>query len=461
MKAHQKIHHFIARLILLGVVGFVSGLAKADGPPGMPQLMDEQRSCMQKKMGNPGSGARPSREQMESVFKECGITPPSGPPSRRSESSPEPTDTRTRIDPTKVISGLRSLRGESNDYLRLDGRIPRACREKIGVSMTCSEQDRVTFTIRETIQDGFQCLKDNQNKCREGAPANGCVSMDSLMRDAQLKSNFVARLDSTVADQSCKRVDIAAAQVSIQKRYFDPAFARTEGGVCVQCATARNEQLSRLEAQVKELKATVDRQQEMLARKPDGPPGGRDRMALGGRRPPRDDVDADDEDMPLPPRRAGGRGDTTGMGGMNMADMGGMSMMGMGGMGGMGGMSMMGMGGMSSMYRSYSPYMSMMSSPMMGYSGMNMMGYGGMSNIYRSPYMTSYSPYMNMYSGGMYSPYMNYGYGNTGYLNSTLSHYYRSPFTQTSTPYIGNYLNFGIGGTAGLYSPYTYTGYGR
>jgi hypothetical protein len=296
--------------------------------------------------------------------------------------------------------------------------------------MTCSEQNRVAFTVGEITRDGFQCLKDNQNKCREGAPESECILMDDLSRGSQLRSHFTTRLDSTVSDQSCKRASIASSQVSIQRRYFDPAQAQTEGGVCVQCATAQNEQFTRLEAQVKELKETVDRQQEMLARKPEGPPpGGKDRMA-SGRRPPKDDMDMDDEDMPRPPRGSSGGGGPSGMGNMNMGSMGGMNGMNMGSMGGMS--SMM---GMNSMYGGYSPYTSMMN-----YGGMNTMG--GMSSMYRSPFMNS-------------------GYGSTGYLNSGLGNYYRSPFTQTSTPYAGAYPNFSLGGATSLYSPYTYTGYGR
>lgn len=49
------------------------------GPGGGPQLTDEQRSCLDGKIGAPGSGTRPSREQMEAAFSACGIQPPGGP----------------------------------------------------------------------------------------------------------------------------------------------------------------------------------------------------------------------------------------------------------------------------------------------------------------------------------------------------------------------------------------------
>lgn len=287
-------HHFITKLIILGMVGFVSSFAKANGPPGMADLSESQRNCLQRKMGSPGSGGRPSREQMETVFKECGITPPSGMPPgdspRRVDPQPAATS-ETRIDPTRVIPGLRSLRGERNDYLRLDGRIPRACREKIGISMRCSEQTRVAFTIREITQDGFQCLKDNQNKCADGASASDCMSLEALSRDARLQSNFIARLDSSASDESCRQIKVASAQISIQKQYFDPNRARTEASVCTECAAAQNEQFSRLENQVRELKAVVDRQQEMLARVPSGPPTG------GRGQPPPEMANVDPEAM--------------------------------------------------------------------------------------------------------------------------------------------------------------------
>lgn len=47
-------------------------------PPG-PMLTDEQRSCIEEKVGIPGESPRPSRQEMRKAFKACGIKPPQKP----------------------------------------------------------------------------------------------------------------------------------------------------------------------------------------------------------------------------------------------------------------------------------------------------------------------------------------------------------------------------------------------
>ena len=41
-----------------------------------PQLTDTQRTCLESKLGKPGQGARPTREQMDSAMSECGVERP-------------------------------------------------------------------------------------------------------------------------------------------------------------------------------------------------------------------------------------------------------------------------------------------------------------------------------------------------------------------------------------------------
>ena len=41
-----------------------------------PQLTQEQKNCLESKIGKPGEGNRPSREQMDIAFSECGIQKP-------------------------------------------------------------------------------------------------------------------------------------------------------------------------------------------------------------------------------------------------------------------------------------------------------------------------------------------------------------------------------------------------
>ena len=53
---------------------------RGPGGHGGPQLTDTQKSCLEGKIGTPGSGNRPSREAMEAAFSACGVEKPKGPP---------------------------------------------------------------------------------------------------------------------------------------------------------------------------------------------------------------------------------------------------------------------------------------------------------------------------------------------------------------------------------------------
>lgn len=46
----------------------------------MPELTAEQKSCLDSKIGDPKSGARPNREQVRSAFEACGVQAPAHPP---------------------------------------------------------------------------------------------------------------------------------------------------------------------------------------------------------------------------------------------------------------------------------------------------------------------------------------------------------------------------------------------
>ena len=48
--------------------------------PGHLQLTDAQKTCLEEKIGKPGSGERPSREAMKAAFSACGVEKPKGPP---------------------------------------------------------------------------------------------------------------------------------------------------------------------------------------------------------------------------------------------------------------------------------------------------------------------------------------------------------------------------------------------
>jgi hypothetical protein len=55
-------------------------IALADDKPNFehhgPQLTSEQKACLTGKIGEPGSGTRPTREAMDAAFSACGIEKP-------------------------------------------------------------------------------------------------------------------------------------------------------------------------------------------------------------------------------------------------------------------------------------------------------------------------------------------------------------------------------------------------
>lgn len=428
-------HRFLKIFLIITAMGLISGNAKADGPPpGFAGLTEEQKKCLDAKKGE----GRPSPEQMKSVFKDCGINPPGNKASANAPKEKEKVASVEKVDPRDFIQHLKSLKGEHSDYVRLEGRIPKVCQDKISVSLSCLEDNKITFKVRELTENGFQCLKEHEAKCNDENSASECVSLEDLSKDKKLNSKFITKLDSQVDEPACKKINISLVKVAIVKADFDPEFAKTEGQICTDCKNGlQNAQVAKLEAEVNELKVALNRQQEMFAK---GPPGGKkpgrflpddmdeDRPKprfAGKKRPPMDDMD---EDMPKPP--GGGRG-PRGMGAnMNTTDIWGLGNSAggpMSSMGAMGGMSMMG-GGMGGM-------------GMMGGS-MRMMGGGGFGGLLGGFSTSSYSPLMTTanYSSLYRSP---------NYLTS--SYYRPASYGSTTASYYGG-INYRLSNTNYYYA---------
>jgi hypothetical protein len=85
MRLIQKFYPVFIGIVVLGLGSFVNGDDSNQGPPpgGHPphmKLTDEQRTCLEGKLGKPGEGPRPTREAMEAALKACGVPKPDGPP---------------------------------------------------------------------------------------------------------------------------------------------------------------------------------------------------------------------------------------------------------------------------------------------------------------------------------------------------------------------------------------------
>lgn len=91
------------QLAMVLVMSVVCSLASAEEqqegrrprPPHL-NLTEEQRTCLEGKLGKPGDGERPSREAMEAAFSACGVEKPERMPGkghRRHQSEDEGTST--------------------------------------------------------------------------------------------------------------------------------------------------------------------------------------------------------------------------------------------------------------------------------------------------------------------------------------------------------------------------------
>lgn len=68
-------------LISLSISAVIAGEhGRGPGKGRGPNLTDEQKTCLEGKIGPRDSGTRPSREAMEAAFAACGIEKPKGPP---------------------------------------------------------------------------------------------------------------------------------------------------------------------------------------------------------------------------------------------------------------------------------------------------------------------------------------------------------------------------------------------
>jgi hypothetical protein len=83
MNVFQGFYPVFIGVFVLSLATFVNGddsdsrLPPSNGP--RPHLTEEQRDCLDSKLGVPGQGERPTHEEMEAAFSACGIAKPEGP----------------------------------------------------------------------------------------------------------------------------------------------------------------------------------------------------------------------------------------------------------------------------------------------------------------------------------------------------------------------------------------------
>ncbi|MBX7232218.1 MAG: hypothetical protein K1X29_09055 [Bdellovibrionales bacterium] len=188
--------------------------------------------------------------------------PRTTPPQDRKES-------RTLNPPGFNVSGLKPVRNNANNSIQLTGRIPQNCRDKISIQLTCSTENNVVFSINELSENGLKCLSDFQNNCRdENASREKCVSLEELAKDKKYKNNFSIKLDINSKEENCNSIEIQSAKVTLQKNNLNSTPNKPEGTLCVTCQQ-QTDSVAKLQEEVRNLRITLEKQQEKLSRGPD------------------------------------------------------------------------------------------------------------------------------------------------------------------------------------------------
>lgn len=331
--------------LLLGIS--TSALATEVRPPigmSVPQLSNEQRKCIESKMGKPGEGERPSRDKMELVMKECASSKPSN------------------NDP---MIGLMTTQDKKKQIFSLKGKIPAVCKDKINIAIFCSpEKNNVTFVVKELTEDAASCLKQNRKSCEDMA-SKECIAFEN-------------KLDFSDTTENCRKIKIESSTVAQSITPFNAEGIQTEGINCLECKQQK-QQIAKLQEQVQQLQEKLERQAKFAPPK------------RGGKRPPMrvDDEELDEEaDFPPPrpksmPNRSAGQ--------MSIPNASGFSS------------SSRGLSMMQSPYSSYGNY-NMTSPMMMNYN--NGMSMNSMSNYGRYPSLGNYNYSNNMTSSNYNYNYM-------------------------------------------------------
>jgi len=149
---------------ILGII-LISGYSHAQRGP---RLTDTQRTCLEEKIGKPGSGSRPSPDQMKFAFESCGIEAPQRGP------GPNLTDEqRTCLEGKigKPSSGNRPSReqldaafstcGIARPDFGATGDLP-ALKVKYAAATADEEKD----AIRESIRQIFYTTNDESLKAQ-------------------------------------------------------------------------------------------------------------------------------------------------------------------------------------------------------------------------------------------------------------------------------------------------------
>lgn len=79
------------RTILLSLVTITFFSINSDAQ-GRPQLTDEQQTCLESILGKPGEGERPTHEAMKNAFATCGVQAPNHEGRRQHHQRPQLTD---------------------------------------------------------------------------------------------------------------------------------------------------------------------------------------------------------------------------------------------------------------------------------------------------------------------------------------------------------------------------------
>ncbi len=166
-----------------------------------------------------------------------------------------------------LIVDLKSIKGKENEYVRINGKIPTACQEKLQLELSCdSKNNTVLFNLREVSQDGFSCLRENKIDCATEDSKN-CKTFEALSAIAGKK--YSSRLVKE-SSNNCDGIQIESVKVGVSSKVYAPlkvdSRSKTEGTFCEACeAASQSHQLGQIKQGAIDIEKKIEQRPEQKA----------------------------------------------------------------------------------------------------------------------------------------------------------------------------------------------------
>lgn len=375
-------------------------------------------------------------------------------------------------DISNLIKDLKPMKGEKDEYVRLNGKIPAECKDKIALTLTCNvTENKIAYTVEEISKDGFACLKANKEKCAnvkddkdsKESKDSKCISFEDIAKTKSNDVTFLTRVDSKSSDVQCQKIKVEAVKVGVLKKDFsDKKQAKVEGGYCKECEERKDKQIVKLQTEIEDMQEKLDKKDKKSAKRPSSDDGDGDKKMARSKRDadvdPNDKLNSLDDDDSSSSKTARGNAPGGNRGSQNQNDQ-----------------SSVFSASIATLINAYmqSSQLRNGNSQVMSPYANNLAQYG-LSNPYASQYsqQTATNPFASTYGTTSYNPYAATASAYNPYATTTASQYnpyattsaygtstYNPYATTTYNPYTASTYNpyaSLYGTTAATYNPYAY-----